>query len=72
MLQSENDLKPAEVEARARRHAHSLGKPVEGLRALHLPLEAIQGHAAYKVNAKGDGIVPVARAGRHGRRPHAL
>jgi hypothetical protein len=68
ILQSEKQLEPAELEARARKHARSLGKGVEGLKALHLPLEAIHGHAAFKVNPKGDGIIPLVRMTRHRQR----
>jgi hypothetical protein len=71
-LHSENRIEPAELEARARERAGSLGKLVEGLKALHLPLAAIRAHSAFRVNASGDGIVPVERArqrGGHSRRP---
>ena len=68
ILQSEKQIEPAELEARARKHALSLGKRVEGLKALHLPLEAIHGHAAFKVNPKGEGVVPLVRPTRHRQR----
>lgn len=69
ILQSEKQLEPAELEARARKHAGSLGKQVEGLKALHLPLEAIHEHAAFKVNPQGDGVIPLVRTTRHRLRP---
>jgi hypothetical protein len=64
MLQASTPLEPAEIEARARKHASTMGKQVDGLKALHLPLEAIHGHAAFKVNPKGDGVLPLARPSR--------
>ena len=68
VLQSDKQIEPAELEARARRHARGLGKRVEDLQALHLPLEALHGHAAFKVNPEGNGIVPIARGPRRARR----
>jgi hypothetical protein len=68
VLESAKPIEPAELEARARQHARTLGKAVEGLKALHLPFEAIQAHAAFKVNPEGTGIVPIAAGPRHGNR----
>lgn len=57
VLQSATPVEPAEMETRARRHAQHFGKSVDGLKALHLPLSAIAGMRAFKVNASGDGII---------------
>jgi hypothetical protein len=68
VLESAKPIEPAELEARARRHALSMGKSVDGLKALHLPLEAIKAHAAFKVNPEGTGIVPLPPGPRHDKR----
>jgi hypothetical protein len=71
-LQSKSEIAPDQMEARARKHAQSFGKSTAGLKALHLPLKAVQGHSAFKVNETGDGVVPLrdAPAGR-GRKPRS-
>jgi len=60
-LQTDNKLEAAEIESRARRHAKALGKKVDNLKALHLPLEALGGHIVYRVNSAGNAIEPLAR-----------
>ena len=67
VLQPGKQIEPAELEARARQHAARFGKQVEDLSALHLPLAAIHGHEAFRVNPKGDGVIPIART-KPGRR----
>lgn len=58
-LQSKKPIEPAELESRARRHAKRLGKNVEGVKALHVPLASIQSLRVFKVNAGGDGVVAI-------------
>jgi hypothetical protein len=68
ILEFAKPVEPAELEARARKHAKTLGKSVEGLKALHLPYAAIQPHTAFKVNAEGTGIVPLPVVPHHRNR----
>ncbi len=67
ILDADNALEPSELEARARKHATNLGIAVDELKALHLPIEAIRGQGAVKVNATGDGVVPIPGTPRRGR-----
>lgn len=57
VLGSEQPMEPADVEARAREGATKLGLSVDGLKALHVPIEDIRRHRAFKVNDTGDGVV---------------
>jgi hypothetical protein len=64
ILNSGNGIGATEMEARARKHAERFGKSTAGLRALHVPITAIRGHGAFRVNERGDGLVPVPRRPR--------
>lgn len=67
ILNSSNGISAAEMEARTRRHAEHFGKSTAGLRALHVPITAIREHGAFRVNERGDELVPIPRKTR-GRR----
>lgn len=68
LLDPAQKIEPAEIEARTRRHATNLGLSVDGLKALHVPIEAIRGHHGFKVNATHDGVEPITHPqGRSGR-----
>ena len=57
VLGSVKPVTPAELEARARRHAARLGKPTAELKALHISPAALRGLASLRVNDRGDGLV---------------
>ena len=68
VLHAENRIEPAEMEARARAGAQHFGHEIDGLKALHLPLEAIEGLVSFKVDAAGQGVIPLELPDRHRRR----
>lgn len=57
-LQGGREVSHPELEQRAMTNAQALGRSVEGLKALHLPLSALRQPGALKVNANGTGLVP--------------
>jgi hypothetical protein len=52
------ELSQAEMEQRTIAHAKALGRQVEGLKHLHLPVSAIHPQGRLKVNPEGTGLVP--------------
>jgi len=64
ILNSRGGIGATEMETRTRKHAEHFGKSTAGLRALHVPITAIREHGAFRVNERGDGVIPIPR------RPH--
>jgi hypothetical protein len=58
-LDAQRRIEPAEMEAEARRHAEHFGHAAGRLKILHVPPAAMRGRAAVKVNAAGDGVIPL-------------
>jgi hypothetical protein len=52
------EVSRAEIEQRAMARAKALGRSVEGVKPLHLPLSAIRQRGGFKVNTDGTGLVP--------------
>jgi hypothetical protein len=55
-IQGGKAVSDAEVEQRTIAHAKSLGRPVQGLRSLQVPISAIRQGGGLKVNAEGTSI----------------
>jgi hypothetical protein len=58
IMHGAKQISQSEMEQRAMAHAKALGRSVEGMKLLHLPLSAIRQPGGFKVNANGTGLVP--------------
>jgi hypothetical protein len=76
VVHSRGHITESELEARARQHAEHFGKPVAGLKVLHVPLAAIRENGRLRVSAGGDSLIPSPRRSKRDRyaqaRPRAL